>query len=188
MAASVPEMVGQQIRAQRAAKKTGAPAIDCLTAQQVQHNAHLGTTELAQRMRQLSPRALRGRRRMPALMRRRTMPGMQEFGGQQERWTFGYLFDVVLTRDAFMHRIDISRATGIPVPATADHEGVLVDDVVRDWAGRHGRPYSLELTGPAGGSWGVPEGERLTMDALEFCRVLSGRGTAVGLLTHQVPF
>lgn len=103
-------------------------------------------------------------------------------------WTFGYLFDVILTRDPFLHRVDITRACGGELVATADHEGFIVDDVVRDWAQRHGQPYALELTGPAGGSWGVEEGERITMDAFEFCRVLSGRSPAAGLLATQVPF
>lgn len=39
-----------------------------------------------------------------------------------------------------MHRIDISRATGRPLTLTADHDGVLVADVVHEWAGRHGTP------------------------------------------------
>ena len=36
---------------------------------------------------------------------------------------------------------------------TADHDGVIVADVVAEWARRHGQPYQLKLTGPAGGSW-----------------------------------
>ena len=37
-----------------------------------------------------------------------------------------------------MHRIDICRATGLALDATADHEGHIVEDVVREWADRHG--------------------------------------------------
>ena len=108
-------------------------------------------------------------------------------GNAQERWTLGFLFDVILTRDPFMHRLDICRATGIPVQATPAHEGVIVDDIVREWAARHGRPYTLTLSGPAGGSWGG-DGEYITMDAFDFCRTVSGRGRATGLLSQQVPF
>ena len=72
--------------------------------------------------------------------------------------------------------------------ATAEHEGVLVDDVVREWAERHGSPYTLELSGPAGGRWQAGEGEHLAMNAFEFCRAVSGRSPATGLLTMQVPF
>jgi hypothetical protein len=74
------------------------------------------------------------------------------------------------------------------MPATAEHEGVLVDDVVREWAERHGSPYTLELSGSAGGRWQNGRGERLAMDAFEFCRAVSGRAPATGLLTMQVPF
>ena len=48
--------------------------------------------------------------------------------------------------------------------------------------------YDLELTGPAGGHWRHGQGEHITMDALEFCRTLSGRAPAEGLLRTQVPF
>ncbi|MDV8001414.1 hypothetical protein [Rhodococcus sp. IEGM 1408] len=112
-----------------------------------------------------------------------------------EYWTLGYLFDVILTRDPFMHRIDIASATGVPMTATAAHEGVIVDDVVAEWAGRHGQAYELELTGPAGGHWqrggagaGTTDREYLTMEAFEFCRALSGRAPTAGLLRTQVPF
>jgi len=138
-------------------------------------------------MRAAGPKAARLRRKMPAFIRSRTMPGAMTVGDAQERWTFGFLFDIILTRDPFMHRLDISRATGIPVQAAPVHEGVIVDDIVREWAARHGRPYTLSLSGPAGGTWGG-EGENITMDAFDFCRTVSGRGPATGLLSQQVPF
>ena len=117
------------------------------------------------------------------------MPEEQEFGGQREAWTFGYLLDVILTRDPFMHRIDITHVTGASMRATADYEGVIVDDVVREWAERHGSPYTLHLTGPAGGRWQRGEGgEVISMDAFDFCRVLSGRSPGTGLLSRQLPF
>jgi len=80
-----------------------------------------------------------------------------------------------------MHRIDIAQATGVQMPATSNHEGVIVDDVVREWAARHGQPYILELTGPAGGRWSDGVGEEITMDAFEFCRSISGRAPRVCL-------
>ena len=100
----------------------------------------------------------------------------------------GYLLDVILTRDPFLHRVDITRATGLPMEATATHEGVIVADAVAEWADRHRTAYDLELTGPAGGHWKVGDGERITMDAFEFCRTLSGRAPASGLLATPVPF
>jgi uncharacterized protein (TIGR03083 family) len=188
MIATVPELARQQMAAQKGAKKTGMVMIDVLTALQVAKNAHLSTADVITGMHAVGPKAARRRRRIPALVRGRTMPGTQAVGGIEELWTFGFLFDIILTRDPFMHRLDISHATGIPVQATAEHEGVIVDDVVREWAVRHGRPYTLHLTGPAGGTWQQGDGEQISMDGLEFCRSVSGRAPATGLLCEQVPF
>jgi uncharacterized protein (TIGR03083 family) len=188
MVATVPELVRQQVTSQRSAKGNGSLSIDSLTALQVAKNANLTSGALVENMRTISPRAVQGRRRVPALIRKARMPETQDVGGRVESWTFGYLFDIILTRDPFMHRIDISQATGIPMRATANHEGVLVDDIVREWASRHGRKFSLDLSGPAGGNWGSGEGEAITMDAFEFCRILAGRKPATGLLAEQVPF
>jgi hypothetical protein len=72
---------------------------------------------------------------------------------------------------------------------TADHDGALVADVVTEWAGRHGQPCSVRLTGPAGGTWTFGAGgSEVEMDAVDFCRTLSGRGSASGLLETAVPF
>ncbi len=116
------------------------------------------------------------------------MPGQQDVGDHQEAWTLGYLLDVILTRDPFMHRVDITRAVGAPMPAEPAHEGVIVNDIVTEWADRHGAPYELVLTGSAGGRWSRGRGERVELDAFEFCRVVSGRSPATGLLAQQVPF
>lgn len=188
LVASLRETLRQQRVAKRRAKRDGGPVIDSLTALQIEEHASLSTGELVDAMRRLAPRAVRGRRRMPALARNRTLDP-EVVGGRKEWWTLGYLLDVILTRDPFMHRIDITRATGLPMAATADHEGVIVDDVVREWAKRHGTPYTLELTGPAGGRWEQGTGgEEITMDAFDFCRAVSGRGPASGLVAEQVPF
>jgi uncharacterized protein (TIGR03083 family) len=188
MAASLPEMGRQQIGSQRRAKRDGGLLIDALTALQVDKNAHLSTTEVVAQLRRLGPKAVRGRRRTPSFVRSRTLPQVQDVDGATESWTFGFLLDVILTRDPFMHRIDIAQATGVSVAPTADHEGVIVADVVREWAGRHGAPYTLDLTGPAGGHWESGAGEHLVLDAFEFCRILAGRSVGTGLLATQLPF
>ena len=127
-------------------------------------------------------RAVKGRRSFPALLRMIPVsaPGVRRF-------TIGYLFDVILTRDTWMHRVDISRTTGRPMVLTPEHDGRIVADVVADWARQHGKPFELRLGGPAGGGYrqgsGGPE---LTMDALEFCRTISGREQGSGLLAQQV--
>jgi hypothetical protein len=72
---------------------------------------------------------------------------------------------------------------------TPEHDGRLVADVVADWARRHGQPFTLRLDGPAGGSFTAgPGGPEIRLDAVQFCRILSGRDAADGLLATRVPF
>ena len=188
MAASLPEMVRQQRAAAKRQKRDGGLGVDALTAVQVDKNAGLTCSEVVEAMRVVGPKAARARRRTPALVRNRTLPEPQDVAGEKESWTLGFLLDTILTRDPFMHRIDISRAAGMTLDASEDHEGNIVEDVVYEWAGRHGSPYVLELTGPAGGRWEKGSGEVITIDALEFCRAVGGRATYDGLLSVQVPF
>ncbi len=188
MAASLRETVRQQVVAGRRAKRDGGPSIDALTALQVEEHAALSRDQVLDALRAAAPRAVRGRRRTPGFMRNRSIEP-QEIGGREEYWTMGYLLDTILTRDPFMHRLDIEAATGVLVPAEAGHEGVIVEDIVHEWAARHGAPYSLELTGPAGGHWESGSGgEQLRLSAADFCRAVSGRGPAAGLLSTAVPF
>jgi len=185
MAASIREGSRQQ----RAAKKRGGVFIDALTALQVEERAALTPNQLIQRFQSVAPRAARARRRTPALIRRRRMPVAQSVGGQLETWTLGYLIDTILTRDPWMHRIDIALATGRPPELTADHDGVLVADAVTEWAARHGKPCHLHLAGPSGGTWTFgADGPVLELDAIDFCRALSGRQPATDVLATQVPF
>jgi uncharacterized protein (TIGR03083 family) len=188
MVATLPEMIRQQAGSQRRAKRDGGSLLDALTALQVEKNAHLAPSEVVGAMRRVGPKAAKARRRIPGFVRARTMPGAQDVGDHQEDWTLGYLLDVILTRDPFMHRIDIARATGAQLQASPAHEGLIVDDIVREWAGRHGEPYDLVLTGPVGGRWRRGDAEPVELDAFELCRMLSGRSAASGLLAVQVPF
>jgi uncharacterized protein (TIGR03083 family) len=185
MAASIREQLHQV----KAAEKRGGVFLDALTALQVDERSQLTPDELVSRFAKVAPKAARGRRWAPAFIRRRTMPQRQLVGDQEEAWTTGYLLDVILTRDPWMHRIDITRATGAAHVLTAGHDGILVDDVVTEWAQRHGRPFTLQLTGPGGGSWTVGDGgPQLELDVVDFCRAISGRRSADGLLATQVPF
>jgi hypothetical protein len=97
--------------------------------------------------------------------------------------------DVIYNRDAWMHRVDVSRAIGREMVLTPEHDGRLVADVVSEWARRHKQPFTLTLTGPAGGAYvAMHGGETLELDAVEFCRILSGRAKGSGLLSTEVPF
>ena len=185
MAASVRE----NYRQLRLARRRGGVFIDALTGLQVDERQYMTPEEIIGRFVARAPKAARGRRRAPGFIRRRVVPELQQVGGRDEVWTMGYLVDVILTRDPWMHRADIARATGAAHVLTADHDGVLVADVAAEWAARHAQPYTLHLTGPAGGTWASGEGGPLIeIDAIEFCRILSGRGHGDGLLAIQVPF
>jgi uncharacterized protein (TIGR03083 family) len=185
MAASVREGSRQR----KAAMRTDAVFIDALTDLQVRKHADDAPSELVAQLRSVGGRAARGRRRTPGFIRRRSMPVPQQLNGADEWWCIGYLTDTILTRDPWMHRIDLGRATGNGMQVTAEHDGVIVADVVAEWLERHGQPVALHLTGPAGGTWGVgTDGPQLELDAIEFCRVLSGRQAGTGLLATEVPF
>ncbi|MEP6659349.1 MAG: maleylpyruvate isomerase family mycothiol-dependent enzyme [Acidimicrobiales bacterium] len=174
----------------RAGKKAAGdrPLIDGMTEVQVRERAGLSRDQLLARLADVGPRAARARGRIPDLLRR--MPLKQDMpDGTKETWVMGYLLEVILTRDTWMHRIDISRATGRPLTLTSDHDGRIVADVVAEWGRRHGQPFLLHLEGPAGGEYASGTGgEEITIDAIEFCRILSGRATGAGLLTQEVPF
>jgi uncharacterized protein (TIGR03083 family) len=185
MAASILE----QRRQVSAATRRGGIHIDALTAVQVDKHGDRGPDEIRSLWAHSAPRAARGRRRIPPFIRRRTMPQTQMMNGIEESWTIGYLTETILTRDPWMHRLDIAAVTDIGPTLTADHDGVIVDDVVHEWAARHGQPATLRLTGPAGGSWAFGDGGAvMELDAVDFCWRISGRAPADGLTATQVPF
>lgn len=168
------------------AKQSGRLRLDEMTALQVREHAHLTPHELGQALHDETPPGLAARNAMTA--EQRAVTHNTELPGEGP-WTLGYLFDIIHTRDPWMHRIDISRAVGRDVVLSADHDGRIVADVVADWASRHGQPFTLTLTGPAGGCYTAGDGgPDLELDAVEFCRILCGRGQGTGLLATGAPF
>jgi uncharacterized protein (TIGR03083 family) len=169
-----------------AAAASGGIGLHELTALQVREHADLTIVELLAALRDAARRALAARQATTAEQRlapyHTTLPG-------EGAWTVGYLLDVIHTRDPWMHRVDICRAVGREVNLCAAHDGRVVADIVAEWSGRHQRAFTLNLTGPAGGSYRAgSDGPRLELDAVEFCRILSGRAPGAGLLATSVPF
>jgi uncharacterized protein (TIGR03083 family) len=164
--------------------RPGEPGVDGMNAVQVQERADATPDQLVSDLAASGARAVRRRSGLPAVLRALPLP----FGPPLGTKPLGYLMDCIYTRDAWMHRVDISRATGRPLRLSADHDGRIVADVVAEWARGHGKPFRLTLTGPAGGAWSQGDGEAITIDAVEFCRIVSGRASGSGLVAHQVPF
>jgi uncharacterized protein (TIGR03083 family) len=171
-----------------AGKRSSGKMIDAMTAVQVAERASMTPEAIISRLATIAPKAVKARRRTPTLVRR-AIRIKQDPPFDSEKWRFGYLVDTIFTRDTWMHRLDISRATGTPMVLTAAHDGRLVTDVVGEWGRRHGQAFSLTLTGPAGGQWQVgDEGEHLELDALDFCWTVGSRQPGSGLLATEVPF
>ena len=171
-----------------AGRRSGGKMIDAMTATQVAERASMTPGAIVSRLASVAPKAVKARRRTPALVRH-VVRMTQDPPFDAERWRFGFLVDKIFTRDTWMHRLDISRATGKTMVLTAPHDGRLIDDVVAEWGHRHGQAFSLTLTGPAGGQWRVgDQGEQLELDALDFCLTVGSRQPGAGLLATEVPF
>ncbi|MGD9955936.1 MAG: maleylpyruvate isomerase family mycothiol-dependent enzyme [Candidatus Nanopelagicales bacterium] len=159
--------------------------VDSINELQIAERAGRTPDQLVHDLRDAGRRGVAARRRLPDAVRRVVVPIGPPVGTKP----IGYLMDCIYTRDAWMHRIDIARATGRDLEVTADHDGVLVADLVAEWATLHDQPFELVLTGPAGlrrvrGAGG----ERIEIDAIEFARAAAGRLPAEGLLATAVPF
>jgi uncharacterized protein (TIGR03083 family) len=188
--ASMRQNIHQMRRARTLRKQHGGPLEAALSAVQVRERIQMSPAEIVERFVVVGPKTVRGRTRLPALMRNHASFAVD--GPVHESWKFGYLIDTIYLRDLWMHRIDISRALNRPLNLSVEHDGRIVADVVAEWARRHGEDFVLELQGPAGGTYaggpGNRDSERLSLDAVEFCRTLAGRAPATGLLTTVVPF
>jgi uncharacterized protein (TIGR03083 family) len=167
----------------------GTHWVDGLNEAQLRGRAELPSADLPARWAKVSAAALKARRRMPAPVRALPVLPLGEALGTKLGWQpISYLFDIGFTRDVWMHRIDIARALGRMPELTADHDGRLIADIVAEWTGLHHEPFTLVLGGPAGGTYSARGGsEPVEVDAVEFCRILSGRAPGEGVLRHALP-
>ncbi len=141
--------------------------------------------ELITEWSKVSAKALRSRTKMPRAIANRRFLNLPAPVGRQP---LAYLFDIGFTRDVWMHRVDLALATGHPMDVDADHDGRIVADIVAEWAGTHGEPFTLVLGGPAGGTYSSgTDGELVEIDAIEFCRTLAERAHGTGVLAHALP-
>lgn len=184
--ASIRENMHQMTAGRKHQKAMGGPLEAALSSTQVTEREHFSPDELVERLERVAPKTIKGRTRTPRLMRALKI---SIDGPVVEKWSLGYLTDIIYLRDLWMHRVDTAKATGAELVLSAEHDGRIIADVVAEWARRHGRPFTLELTGIGGGVFSSGGGDKpIVLDGVEFCSLLSGRGQATGLLTTVVPF
>jgi len=164
----------------------GVHWVDGLNEGQLRARTHLTPDDLPALWTSTAHRALKARKAMPRPVRKLPILHLAP-----KVWKpLGYLFDIGFTRDVWMHRIDLARALHRQFPATADHDRRIVADIVAEWSTTHTDPFTLKLSGPAGGTYGRTSsamGNVVEMDAIDCCRILSGRGTPTGVLHHPLP-
>ena len=177
----------RQVRAGRpVVKEIGARYWwDGMNEIQVREREHLSTDELIAEWDTNSEKARIARDNLPRLIGRLPLLNLPAPVGRQP---LRYLFDMGFTRDVWAHRMDIAAATGRPMDLDAEHDGRIVADVVAEWASYFDEPFTLELTGPAGGSFVAGSGgEPVELDAVEFMTILAERAQGTGVLRHTLP-
>ena len=150
-------------------KELGNP-VNAQNEQQVEDRRHLSVDELLERYEAATARFLNFRMKVGKYAHYVPYydPSIIKFSN------LGYISRVIFTRDTFMHRIDICRATGRP-PIMARDDAILMSDVVRDWARRHDVDATIDLG--VVGTFLAGRSGRATIsgDAAEFSRVMTGR-------------
>jgi len=168
--------------AQRPYRRAGLSLLDAINQIQVDDRAHVSPADLITELHTVGPRAIATRRRLPAILRALRLP-MPLLGIAR----IDYLTDLIYTRDMWMHRLDICRATGSEMVQSADHDGRIVALVLRDLARKLMRKRSdtsivYALSGPAGGAWRIGRNTipsaTICMPALDFNLLAAGRRTA----------
>lgn len=156
--------------------------LDAANAAQIDARRHFTPAELTDALATDGPRMIRFRQLVPTPVRR--VPMVLPIAGIRPS---RYFWDVIGSRELWIHRLDIARAAGHDPIITADHDGRLVALILRDLAGSLPRQLGadltihFDLTGPAGGSWDVGPGEvpdaTVRLDAIDFAWLTSGRTT-----------
>ena len=169
-------------KVQRAYRASGLSFLDSMNQIQVDDRASSTPAALIDELRTVGPRAIATRARLPVLLRALRVP-LPALGGIIP---IGYLTDLIYTRDMWMHRLDLCRATQRGMVMTPGHDGRIVALVVRDLQKKltaRLRTTSIiyHLSGNAGGRWQlgarVSPATTIHLDVLDFNLLASGRLT-----------
>lgn len=183
--------------------KPGQMTVDAVNDIQVADRAQTTPAELIAELRQVGPKAIASRQRIPAFIRGLRFDAESFLYGWRPldilralRWPYGpiaagtmrldYITDLIYTRDTWMHRMDICQATGREIILTDDHDGRMMALVMRDLADLlknvlNGGTVAYDIPGPGGGCWkfgpASTPAATLQMELLYFNVLASGRIT-----------
>ncbi len=168
-------------KVQRPYRASGLSFLDSLNQIQVDDRAAATPAALIDELQTVGPRALATRARLPVLLRALRVP-LPALG----LVPVGYLTDLIYTRDMWMHRLDLCRATGREMVMTPEHDGRIVSLIMRDLVKKlaatlRNTSMVYHLSGKVGGTWHlgaeVPPAATLHLDVVDFNLVASGRLT-----------
>jgi len=166
------------IRQYSAIPRRGRLPEDAINDLQVSERANRSPDELIAELRMVGPIAIEKWAYQFRIAKPITIP--HPVGGMI---SLRHLMWVIHSRDTWMHRLDICRATGHAFEQSAGHDGRITALVMKDvnkklWKKLAGRAIVFDLSGLAGGTWKIGKGEpsaTIQMDALEFSIFVSGR-------------
>jgi uncharacterized protein (TIGR03083 family) len=168
-------------KVQRPYRVSGLSFLDSLNQIQVDDRASATPAALIDELQTVGPRAIATRARLPVLLRTLRVP-LPALGIVP----IGYLTDLIYTRDMWMHRLDLCRATQREMVMTPEHDGRIVSLVMRDLTKKLAatlRTMSIvyHLSGRVSGTWQlgqkVPPAATIQLDVLDFNLLASGRLT-----------
>ena len=168
-------------KAQRPYRASGLSFLESLNQIQVDDRTSATPEALIDELQTVGPRAIATRTRLPVLLRviRVPLPALGIV-------PVGYLTDLIYTRDMWMHRLDLCRATQREMVLTPEHDGRIVALVMRDVAKKlaatlRKKSIAYHLSGRVGGTWQlgaeVSPAATIQLDVLDFNLVASGRLT-----------
>lgn len=115
--------------------------VDAINRREVEDRADKTPRQLIDELRLVGPKAVRNRKRLPGLLRRIRIPAKPMPG----KMSMAYLADVVYSRDQWMHRMDLCRATGKAWVSNPAHDRRLMDLIVLDMAETMDGKYAVLL-------------------------------------------
>ena len=178
---------GEMLRQYSARPRRGELPEDAINALQLRERAGKSPDELIEELRKVGPIACQKWSHQFRLIKPVAMP--HPVGGFL---SVRHLMWITHSRDTWMHRLDICRATNRSFCQTPEHDGRIVALVMRDVDIRlreklDGRAIAFDLTGVAGGRWKVGAGDiaaTVQMDALDFNLLASGRSPYIQGVTR----